>query len=184
MNLNSSVCKNLQTGINLAAYKPNHELQFIFIKATGSLLCPPWTQSWYWFPCNITCLSTGIITITWASSGICQLSWSGNHSRLMCGNHGKSLCSITDDSAAVSIKTIRQLYLATAQVIEGKQATTCSIMSPPPPPPNHSRVYWGEGISHIPGVYLIKSFKFMLANTRYRKYWINIYSMKALKMSY
>lgn len=105
-------------------------------------------QSWYWFPCNITCLSTGIITITWASSGICQLSWSGNHSRLMCGNHGKSLCSITDDSAAVSIKTIRQLYLATAQVIEGKQATTCSIMSPPPPP-NHSRVYWGEGISHI-----------------------------------
>lgn len=51
----------------------------------------------------------------------------------MCGNHGKSLCSITDDSAAVSIKTIRQLYLATAQVIEGKQATTCSIMSPPHP---------------------------------------------------
>lgn len=117
MNLNSSVCKNLQTGINLAAYKPNHELQFIFIKATGSLLCPPWMQSWYWFPCNITCLSTGIITITWASSGICQLSWSGNHSRLMCGNHGKSLCSITDDSAAVSIKTIRQLYLATAEFI-------------------------------------------------------------------
>lgn len=35
----------------------------------------------------------------------------------MCGNHGKSLCSITDDSAAVSIKTIRQLYLATAEFI-------------------------------------------------------------------
>lgn len=51
-------------------------------------------------------------------------------------------------------------------------------------PPQNSRVYWGEGISHIPEVYLIKSFKFILANTRYRKYWINIYSMKALKMSY
>lgn len=59
----------------------------------------------------------------------------------MCGNHGKSLCSITDDSTAVSIKTIRQLYLATAQVIEGKQATTCSIM---PPPPQTTAEFIGE----------------------------------------